>query len=646
MAKTIQDLGVGAGFIYVKEISTGIILFSLPNEKESIRTVKSLGSQSIPIAEEILASGVINILADFTYVATNLDVQWVRVDSIDQIDAFAISSSKTKEEIAVLVANAINSKVPASGPDYTARATGAQVILTAPTGTGSSANGDTLASLFEVGGSPWGAPDWDNGNDKIDGGTESDAITDSGSGYEFHLDANYGSTEEVGGGVAIEGDITNALDITEFIVPKNVSGQTKLHSEAFTAASNKWTTAEKRNVSTWEWELDIDVSGELHNIDPTVYLENDKITIKAKDAARVITFKDKSLVSNGNIKLQGQQDFATGDSTRTITLVLINDPTDGLIWVEVTRNPSPVSTQAEFDDAGFNIGKPGLQETPVTLTGDTVDIEVGVDTEVIRVTGSGALTANWTMQGKSGTTSKKGDKFIILWQAAITLGGNSLTVFGEVLPETFTSKAGGALLVYYQTDGTPGTPTVHQFRAQGQAQTIDATEIVDASIVKAKMAANSIAASQLEADAVETAKIKDLNVTGAKIATGAVTPDKLDADITKDVVVFPVSFETGELGQYKIYMPYDGDVLNVTSVVNKAIEATDGATVQLANNVGNMGGGTFTHPAGALFGSGLQNPITSNSEFSTAVGSRIIYVTTSKTTPGGKTILMLEVQRK
>lgn len=628
MATKISDLGNGVGFIYVKENSSGLIFATLPNAAEGVRTIKTLGGQSAPIASGISATGEIEFNSDFTHIGTDGVITGVLVNSISQITTnVTFAASKTKEEMALAVRDQINSDTPASGANYTASVDGGKVIIIAPASEGDNVNGDAVAvtqanaNLDVV------------KNRDMEGGVDPQAVTDEASGYSFFLNSDAS---------APQGDISGALEITNSIVPKKVDSQTVITIDAFTAASNKWTSTEKRNTAFWLWELDIDATGELHEIAPDEYLVNDQITIYAKDPSRVITFKDKSTPTTGNIILQGAQDFVTGDQSRTITFRLENDPSDGLVWKEVNRNPAPVPTQAEFDAAGYNIGVPGSTDRVFNLAGETIDLEVGVDTEVQRIIGSGALTGDLIIRIKPATNTKKGDRFLIMWDADIDLSGSSVIIFGTSMPATFVSKAGAMLFGFSLTDGGPGTFSVQRFRAQGGLQTIDGAEIANDTITANQIGAGAVGNSELDNGAVDNAKLANNAIDTINIINSAVNADKLSTAASSEIIILPVSFESGEIGTYQMEMNYKCTVLKVISRVSLAIEATDDATIQMESTSGVMASALITHTAAAAFGDEKVVGPTSNN---TVDAGEVIKATTAKATVGGKAILVIQVQK-
>jgi hypothetical protein len=135
-------------------------------------------------------------------------------------------------------------------------------------------------------------------------------------------------------------------------------------------------------------------------------------------------------------------------------------------------------------------------------------------------------------------------------------------------------------------------------------------------------------------DKITTAKILDASVTAAKLSTEVKT--------IQDRVT--VSFETGELGIYKLPMNFSGSVVSVYAEAVKAIAATDTATVVLKDQAGTTM--TVTTPivfaASDAFGTAYSSAVTANNTF---VDGDVITVTTAKTTAGGKALVTLELLR-
>lgn len=111
----------------------------------------------------------------------------------------------------------------------------------------------------------------------------------------------------------------------------------------------------------------------------------------------------------------------------------------------------------------------------------------------------------------------------------------------------------------------------------------------------------------------------------------------------EDVHSIAVSFETNELGAYRVYFPYPVTVNKIRSRVQKAIAGSDDATVTGANATGASSGGVVTHTASDAIGSEeAATPTTNN----TVAADSYYQLTTAKSTAGGKANVTLEVTRQ
>ena len=104
-----------------------------------------------------------------------------------------------------------------------------------------------------------------------------------------------------------------------------------------------------------------------------------------------------------------------------------------------------------------------------------------------------------------------------------------------------------------------------------------------------------------------------------------------------------VSFEAGEVGDFKIYMGFAGTLTNVYAYATKAIAATDNATIVCKNNAGTtMSTGTITFTASDARGTAyIVTPSTNN----TFIVGDILTFTCAKATAGGKAHLSLKFTR-
>lgn len=104
-----------------------------------------------------------------------------------------------------------------------------------------------------------------------------------------------------------------------------------------------------------------------------------------------------------------------------------------------------------------------------------------------------------------------------------------------------------------------------------------------------------------------------------------------------------VSFESGELGDYKIKIPFACTLTEIYGYATKVIAGTDNGTIVAKNNAGTtMTAGTMTFTASDARGTAYTvNPSANN----TFVAGDILTLTTAKTTAGGKVQLSLTFTR-
>ncbi len=134
-------------------------------------------------------------------------------------------------------------------------------------------------------------------------------------------------------------------------------------------------------------------------------------------------------------------------------------------------------------------------------------------------------------------------------------------------------------------------------------------------------------------NAVTTAKILDSNITTAK----------LESNLKYELIPLQVSFETGEVGDVKIKLPFPGTVFEIYSYAIKAISATDNGTIVFKNNAGTtMADGTITYTASDPRGTAYTSAPSTNNTFS--VGEYLT-ITTAKVTVGGKIQLSIKYIR-
>jgi hypothetical protein len=114
----------------------------------------------------------------------------------------------------------------------------------------------------------------------------------------------------------------------------------------------------------------------------------------------------------------------------------------------------------------------------------------------------------------------------------------------------------------------------------------------------------------------------------------------------QEAIILPVSFESGEQAFNRIYIPYNFHIHEVLYNVTKAIAGTDNATIDVyvqGNQTTFTSGTPITIAASSGIGTNGAgvNPLTNYTGIS---GNHIDFIT-SKTTPGGKALLTVFLER-
>jgi len=308
-----------------------------------------------------------------------------------------------------------------------------------------------------------------------------------------------------------------------------------------------------------------------------------------------------------------------------------------------------------------------------------------VDVYDIKASG-GAVTLVGDVIITSTGTPSVGSTFTMLIGGGFTLGSNTFSIFGVNLTADqclykqiiFCYYNGSTWDVYISSDDTDGSDD------------INGADIVDGTIVNSKIAASTIALGKLAnlasrgytlrggingvlegfdaktagtflggngtdlamqtmsgAATLNGAGVLTLSanaVATSNITDAAVSVAKVSADLKAEVIVVPVSFETGEQAVYGVRMSYPGSITNVYCKATKAIAATDNGTITFKNNAGTTM--TVTTPieftASDPINTAYSSAVTANNTF---VDGDIFTITPAKTTAGGKVLVIVEILR-
>ncbi len=277
----------------------------------------------------------------------------------------------------------------------------------------------------------------------------------------------------------------------------------------------------------------------------------------------------------------------------------------------------------------FDVQPPGLSDTYLQLI----------------TAGTVALVGNFTV-GTIGAPVD-GQTLWVEYNGDITLGGNSLTILGEVITQA-EATSGGIVIraVYSDALATFQTTKFYNHKIAGLIKNLDladdaveAVNILDGEILSAKLDQTG------GSEAVITAAVRALAITNAKLAAAAVSLDKRVASLNDESIMLLVSFENNELGEYRFYPNFKCQLTKVTSRLWAALAAANNGTIQAANPTGNMANGLITHLAAAAFGDEQTVSPTSNNIAGPLIGDDHFKFTSVKATAGGKTQLILFLTR-
>lgn len=132
----------------------------------------------------------------------------------------------------------------------------------------------------------------------------------------------------------------------------------------------------------------------------------------------------------------------------------------------------------------------------------------------------------------------------------------------------------------------------------------------------------------------------DLNITPNTKSTGWINFNDLPSDGSVEVIVIPVSFESGEQCFNRAFIPYGFDLLDAWFHVTKAIAGTDDGTILIKGDTGLLR--TIVVPASTGLNIAIQATVDNLTQISPESSLDCV---TSKTTAGGKGLVSLVVQR-
>lgn len=582
MAKGIQDIGNGLGYIYVTDPSSNILRV-YPNDKDGARNVKIDGVKASAFGGSRVATSIIQIgVPTGTDTISNITVS--AIDIIDPASPLNYTPATPPTTLAQDIVNAINSYVGKDGGgnrvDFTAVRVDSDVYIFTEADSGDTYNGITPV-ITHGGGFVYTV------TEDFEGGSTTTEIYDTAIGYRFYLDADYGTTACSGGGTANIGSVANAVEITNYIV--NIGFQSAMPNKEVTINSDAITAERKGIFTILQLTGEGSANDDLENIiiDGAAY--GDRLLLKSE--TNTITLKD-----TGNITLNTTTYDIDGDIIIELVYALNNK------WVEISRSTGATSSISDYRTAGFGIfSNEGFNTTGVSTSGTTT-FTANTDKKYQELTGSGSLSGNVNYQ-LNPTGALNGDEFWLKYDASMDIGGYSLSIFGVSL--TANQAIIGGLIFYSRyLDGAWRTSVFPN---------------LDPSVTY------------------------PFKTTTELYLDSSITPQKVNTTLKTDVLIIPVSFETNEMGDMKVRLPYNCTITGIYATVTKAIEATDNATITPKDNsTTTMTGGVITITAASTIGTAFTSTATANNVFT---AGQVMTLTTSKSTAGGKALLSITVTK-
>lgn len=280
-----------------------------------------------------------------------------------------------------------------------------------------------------------------------------------------------------------------------------------------------------------------------------------------------------------------------------------------------------------------------IVEQQMTAGMGAVTLPVADYVDVYRLYTSGSVTLSGSASLAASGTPIEGMEYLFHYVADLDYDGNTLTVFGATIPEALEST--NMYIRCYYT-GSAWEVTMHPDFDK---------ELFITGGANGMLAAATVASSNFVAQSVDRSAIKDLDVIQSKIAllavdtaqlaAGAVEVAKRGGTLNQEVIVVPLSFETGEQANNSIIIPFDCTLGSIRYDVVKDIAATDSATISPQINT------VATSPSAITIAAGTLANVTATEAMVTATLSAgdELRLITAKTTAGGKVIATLTLTR-
>lgn len=274
-----------------------------------------------------------------------------------------------------------------------------------------------------------------------------------------------------------------------------------------------------------------------------------------------------------------------------------------------------------------------IKKDTLNTSGGVYNIDLSENFDYYVLTGTGSLSGSWTI---SSSTPSKGDCLEIMLDFSFVRGLNNITVLGVSLGDLSELKS-KVEAIY---DGSSWNVSITPYF--NNSKTVVTTLVKDLSITGEKIAKLSIDNTMIKNGGVSLDNLESEAVDSTKIKAGSIVPSSQSGSLSTEIIIIPVSFDSGEQCRNRIVAPFNGRITQLSYIVTKGLSGTDNGLIEIIINGVPTTPGTITVPLSSAINATATTSITSSNTFT---DGQVIDFTSSKVTPGGKLLLSIELQR-
>lgn len=456
-SQAVGYIGTGTGYLYMADTS-GTLLQAVPNNGTGYSAIKKAAVAMAPVAGEIRAYATIDITA---VAGLGLQLTALTIAGVAQIAAAVNMTNGDPTTSAADIVTEINATVPGVGPNYTASSYGGLITIMAPAGYGDTLNGDALIATFD--------PGVTETTTNVGGGQDNKTTYDLSIGARFYINPDV---------AAVATTLAGATEITQYIVGQGLQGA--LYRTTISGTSADKITIVRQSAITHAVLNTGAPAVTVNEIVGDGFQFGDILILSGYDPASSVEFTSAS-GGTENIWLVSAAPYSSDGDQNCLTLRYMNDASNGVGWYEVCRGRSVPATIAEFRSINIPFSPPGTSAAVLNAGGGTITYDEDVDPHNVNVSTAGAvvLAASWVIQ--AGTNPLSGDTFYVNGMGSqLTLGANTLTVFGKTIPQELATNGKWAVIASYNGAAYEATLIVDY---DGADKVLSGAKIVDATVV-------------------------------------------------------------------------------------------------------------------------------------------------------------------